>query len=148
MAAQQSIDSLFSSVRRFKWSFTDGFNPTSVSCIAFSVEEARERLLSYLAQIESLQEEKKLVDQQVSALLKTNTYSVVASEVTRIEAELFKKLPPLDNNTGCFCASVFDFSRHMKICDYTNVTLGEFVSTTAPTEHRVNLVDITSCLDG
>ncbi len=148
MAAQQSIDSLFSSVRRFKWSFTDGFNPTSVSCIAFSVEEARERLLSYLAQIESLQEEKKRVDEQVSALLKTNTYSVVASEVTRIENELFKKLPPLDNNTGCFCASVFDFSRQMKFCDYTDMTLGEFISTTAPTEHNVNLVDITSCLDG
>jgi hypothetical protein len=54
MADMQSIESLFSNVRRFTWSFVDNDNPSCISCFAFSVEEAQKRLLQYLQQLESL----------------------------------------------------------------------------------------------
>ena len=153
MSAQQSIESLFSNVRRFTWSFLDGSNPSSVSCLAFSVEEAREKLLSYLTQIESLQDEKISVEKQVEELCKNDTYSQVRPKILQLREELHQKLPGIDENTGCFCTRVIDYSRAMEVTSYkssehTDMTLAELISTTEPTVQKVNLVNFTSCLDG
>jgi lantibiotic modifying enzyme len=151
MSAQQSIESLFSNVRRFTWQFNDGFNPSSVSCVAFSVEEAREKLLSYLTQIESLQEEKKRVDQQLFDLWNTDTsYWVMAPELNRINNELLKKLPPIDDKTGCSCTNVIDYGLHMEVTynKTEDLTLGELISTIDPLVEKFNCVMFTSCLYG
>lgn len=153
MSAQQSIESLFSNVRRFTWSFLDGFNPSSVSCVSFSVEEARETLLSYLTQIESLHDEKISVEKQVEELWKSDTYSHVRPNILQLREELHQKLPGIDQNTGCFCTQVIDYSRTMEVTSYkssehTVMTLAELISTTEPTVQKVNLVSFTSCLDG
>ena len=153
MDAMQSIQSLFSNVRRFTWRFMDNENPSQVSCIAFSVEDARERLLQYLQQIESLQEEAKIVDQQIDTLYKMNSFAAVRSEVDQLRGELEQKLPPIQDNTGCFCTSVFDYSRHMEV-HYINgsvwqeMTLQELISTTDPQVYELCLVSFASSLNG
>ncbi len=149
----QSIESLFSNVRRFTWHFIDNENPSRISCIAFSVEDARERLLQYLQQIESLQEEAKIVDQQIDTLYKTNSFADVRPEVDQLRGELKQKLPPIENNIGCFCTQLFDHSRHMEV-NYVNggvwqeMTLQELISTTDPQVDELCLVQFTSCLNG
>jgi hypothetical protein len=153
MSAQQSIESLFSNVRRFTWSFLDGFNPSSVSCLAFSVEEAREKLLSYLTQIESLQDEKISVEKQIEELCENDTYSQVRPRILQLREELHQKLPEIDENTGSYCTRVIDYSRTMEVTTYkssehTVMTLEDLISTTEPTVQKVNLVSFTSCLDG
>ncbi len=153
MAAQQTIESLFSSVRRFTWQFDDGFNPSSVSCVAFSVEEAREKLLSYLTQIDNLQEEKISVQKQINNLCKQSEYSMNTPEVRQLQKELHAKLPPIDDKTGCFCTNVIDYSLHMQVEYHKNgehfhLTLGELISTQEPSVEKFNCVMFTSCLDG
>jgi hypothetical protein len=153
MSAQQSIESFFSNVLHFTWKFEDGFNPSSVSCVAFSVEEAREKLLSYLTQIESLQEEKNSVQKKSDELYEQNEFFVARPEVQRLQKELYAKLPPIDDNTGCFCTSVMDYSRHMPVHHYKsgeqlNLTLGELISTKDPDVRKFRPVSFTSCLDG
>ncbi len=151
MSAQQSIESLFSNVRRFTWSFIDRFNPSSVSCVAFSVEEAREKLLSYLTQIETLQEEYKRVEEKVDELLKTASYTAVFPEITQLREEFEQKLPGIDDNTGNFCTRVTDYSHNMLVTTrntHLDVTLGELILTTEPTVQKVNIASFTSCLDG
>jgi hypothetical protein len=154
MAAMQSIHSLFSSVRRFKWNFVDIFNPTHISCVAFSVEEAREVLLQYLTQIESLQEEKNILDHQIEDLYNKNSYDAVRSEVAQLREQLDQKLPPIENNIGCFCTSLFDYSRHMEIHhvnghkEWKEMTLEELILTTEPTVEEFKLVSFNSCLNG
>ena len=171
MATMQSFESLFSNVHRYTWQFSDGFNPTSLSCIAFSVEEARSRLLQYLQHIESLQDEKESVDQQIDNLYKkmskpdnndanyasmfyeSENNDAIHAEVRRLRDELSQKLPLIDNNIGCYCRDVFDFTPHTELpnpkgSELPEITLGEFISTTEPKVKKVSLVSITSCLDG
>ena len=149
----QSIESLFSNVRRFTWSFVDNENPSRISCIAFSVEEAQKRLLQYLQQIESLREEKRSIEEQINVLCGTNGFETVRSEVAQLRGELKQKLPPIEDNTGCFCTSVLDYSRRMEV-NYVNggiwqeMTLQELISTTEPEVVEISLVQFTSCLNG
>ena len=149
----QSIESLFSNVRRFTWKFIDNENPSRISCIAFSVEEAQKRLLQYLQQIESLQEEKQRVNQQIEILYGTKSFNAVRSEVAELRKQLEQKLPLIENNIGCYCTSLFDFSRHMEV-NYVNdgtwkeMTLQELISTTEPEVVEISLVQFTSCLNG
>ena len=152
MAAMQSIESLFSNVRRFTWSFVDNENPSRISCIAFSVEEAQKRLLQYLQQIESLQEEKRSIEEQINVLYKTSSISEVRSEVAQLRKQLDQKLPPIENNIGCYCTSLFDYSRHMQVYHvgdkWSEMTLEELISTTEPEVVEISLVQFTSCLNG
>ncbi len=150
MAAQQTIESLFSNVRRFTWQFDDGFNPSSVSCVAFSVEEAREKLLSYLTQIDNLQEEKISVQKQIKNICKQSEYSMNTPEVQQLRKELHAKLPPIDDETGCFCTNVIDYGLRMEVIYHKTgvLTLGELISTTEPSVYKFNCVMFTSCLDG
>jgi uncharacterized protein (UPF0335 family) len=153
MTTIQSIESLFSNVRRFTWRFIDNQNPSRISCIAFSVEDARERLLQYLQQIESLREEKQCVEEQIDILYKTNSYTAVRSEVTQLRNQVEQKLPLIENNIGCFCTPLFDYSHHMEV-NYVNggiwqeMTLQELILTTEPEVVEIGLVQFTSCLDG
>ena len=155
MADIQSIESLFSNVRRFTWSFVDIDNPSYISCFAFSVEEAKKRVLQYLQQIESLQQEKKNVDQQINVLYKTNTYEEVRSQVTQLREQLEQQLPLIENNIGCVCTSIFEYSRNMEVY-YVNgsggkwqeMTLQELILTTDPTIKEISCVSFNSCLNG
>ena len=157
MSAQQSIESLFSNVRRFTWSFIDRFNPSSVSCVAFSVEEGREKLLSYLTQIESLQDEYKRVEEQIQSvrLHDSESYTAGLPKILQLREEFNQKLPGIDENTGNFCTRVIEYSRSMEVTVYKssektniNITLAELISTMDPIVQKVNLVSFTSCLDG
>lgn len=157
MATMQSFESLFSNVHRYTWRFSDGFNPTSLSCVAITVDEARSRLVEYLQHIESLREEKESVEQQMDALYKKviekENNDVIYAEVRRLRDELHQKLPLIENNIGCYCRGVFDFTRHTEVpnpngWELPDITLEEFILTTEPQVKKVALVSITSCLDG
>jgi hypothetical protein len=155
MSAQQSIESLFSNVRRFTWTFTDVFNPSSVSCIAFSVEEAREKLLSYLTQIETLQDEYKRVEEQIEQEYKTDSYTAVFPKILQLREEFNQKLPGIDDNTGCYCTRLIQYSPSMEVTVYKssektniNITLGELISSMDPTVKKMNIASFTSWLDG
>lgn len=154
----QSIESLFSNVLRFTWSFVDIDNPSYISCFAFSVEEAQKRVLQYLQQIESIQQEKKNIDQQIDLLYKTHGCEEVRSQVTQLRAELEKKLPLIENNIGCFCTSIFEYRRNMEVyylndseggfSKWQEMTLQELILTTDPTIKEISCVSFNSYLNG
>jgi uncharacterized protein (UPF0335 family) len=156
MAATQSVQSLFSNLRRFTWGFTENFHPSMISCIAFSADEARECLLQYVRQIESFHAEKIAVEQQISALFNSDRKSdaeAICSEVQLLRKQLDEKLPLIENNTGYYCKPLLDYSCNMEIChcngkDMLVMTLQELIETTEPTVREVSLVTVTSCLDG
>ena len=146
--------SIFSPLGYFKWSFYHRNNPSSVSCIASSVEEARELLLLYLVQIEDLIGEKKYVAEQLAALYNKSDKSVsIFPEIQRLNESLRQKLPPIEDNTGCYCTRVIDYSREMQVTYYKDetfkdMTLGDLILTIDPTIKQVPLVTFSSCLDG
>jgi len=151
MAALQSNDSFFSNFRRFTWSYSADMsgNYASISCIAASVEEARQRVLQYLEQIESLREEKLSIDKKISDLFKENGYTEACAEATLLKEQLKEKLPPIDDNLRNYHSTgLFDYSRQMKIEYDSDTTLQEFILTTDPMVKKISLVSFTSCLDG
>lgn len=160
MSAQQTIESIFSKVFNYTWHFTEGESLASLSCIAFSVEEARKNLLTSLKQIDDLAEEKKLVKEKIKELYKKYNYDVdrapklsleeykkMLEESQQLQTELWNKLPQIDNNTGAYCTRLIDYGLAMKIED-EDVTLGEFISTTEPTVKKILPIRAYSCLDG
>ena len=150
MSVQQTIESIFSQIRRYKWQFIDGFNPSSVSCLAFSVEEARGKLLAYLEQIENLYDEKERFDKEVQDLYKTEDCSQsLCSKISELRMSLRKKYPLIEENTGCYCKSMDDYSRSMKVdSGIEEITLEELITTKEPLVSEIALVEFTSCLDG
>jgi septation ring formation regulator EzrA len=122
------------------------------------VEEAQKRVLQYLQQIESIQQEKKNIDQQIDLLYKTHGCEEVRSQVTQLRAELEKKLPLIENNIGCFCTSIFEYRRNMEVyylndseggfSKWQEMTLQELILTTDPTIKEISCVSFNSYLNG
>ena len=138
------LDTL-SRAKTFRWTFTDIVSPSlrvtaSVSCMAFSVEVARQRLLSYLEEIEGLHDERR-VFHQFDELWKKNNGSFNREDQNLklyLFNQLIKKVPCFLDERATQGTPVIDYSRSMKILyqssdgEEVETTLGEMLSTTEP----------------
>jgi hypothetical protein len=145
----ESVESMLSRVKNITWAFTDVDVETYVSCLAFSVEDARQRLLSYLVQIESLQDEKNALQEKSDALwqqVTDKTLGIMEAEeqVQLLSKQLLEKLPPIRNRTGYNCTPLLDYTRSMEVVFFTGkeaitTTLGEMIANNTPSVHDIYL---------
>jgi hypothetical protein len=151
----ESIEYMLSRVKRFTWSFTaDAGVPMSVACLAFSVEEAKHRLLSYLVQIESLADENKSLNAQIEELWNKSPDSSETLRVTQqMYQNLYKKLPPIEDKTAPDFTRIINYSRYMPVEGYirdtkefVDTTLGQLISTCIPDVEEIRLVTFSSSL--
>ncbi len=140
-----TLTSLLPNIRRFEWHFTIGFNQGSISCIALSVEDARQQILSILEQIENLADEKKVYEKKRVSTTGPDTWE----KLMQLRKEFMDKMPPVEKNTGCDCPSAEDYSRNMKIMgrsrNQKEVTLGEYIASTEPVVKEIINVKFFSC---
>ena len=117
-----SIDSILSSFRRFTWKFHTSSRSiqTSLSCYAFSVKEARQRLIKCLQQIDSLSDERTNIHNQLKILHekyiahRQYNWTQYNIEKEKLEKPLVENVPPIDNNIGHACRPEFEYSLNME----------------------------------
>ncbi len=155
------IESMLSRVKRFTWLYTHVAVPSSISCLAFSVEEARKRIISHLVKIESLADEnnsvKKKCEEIWQKVKEKELSQSEAKKLTRqLENELDKKYPVFDSTIAYEygCPPVKEYNRSMDISSYlydrqtyVNITLGEMILTIEPCVSEIRLVEFVSSMD-
>ena len=162
-----SVEAQLSNVKRFTWSYNDVFKPSSISCLALSVDEARQLLLSYLVKLENLCVERMDIEKKwfecYAKTFKQKTTKLSYSDVVKkgekdeitketidqLWADFDNKLPPIEYNIGCYCRPVWEYSRSMKVAVKSKIiTLDNLILNTEPEVSDVKLVSFFSCLDG
>jgi len=135
--SQINLHELFSQLNKYSWNFTVGNNPTSISCVSLSVDEARCSILNFLSNIEMLTMEYK-------QCMKDKKYD----EAKKIRYS-FPAYHDLDANLdiGGFTKDIFDYHLKMSINYSDEDTLGHFIATTEPNVQKFKLVSVFSYLD-
>ncbi len=54
MGINQSVENILNVVHCYKWTFTINNKPSQISCIAFSVDEARSQILKNLSELDEI----------------------------------------------------------------------------------------------
>jgi uncharacterized protein (UPF0335 family) len=155
MSSLQSVKPfIFSHTWQFIQVYTEKIS--TISCLAYSVEEARAELLSTLKKIESLAAEKKKAEDDTKELyknLRTTTAEKghqISKQIDCIEKELKQKFPLVNDYTGGYGTRVNDYDSNLKVMyyeKYTNkeitTTLDVMISTTDPKIEPVRVVTFT-----
>ena len=139
-----SFSELLSKANKYTWHFSIGFNPSNISVMAFSVEEARQQVLSQLRKISYLSVEYKRL-QKIDFFLETDEWiTVIKPQLRALESQL-----NIDNNVGCYCTGLFDYTPSLEVYSSTGeMTLEKLVSEVEPTVSKINTMSVFSCLDG
>lgn len=146
------------SILSHTWQFIEVYTEkiSTISCLAYSVEEARAELLATLKKIESLADEKKKAEDEIKELYRIQqTLSIekcyqISKQISYIEHELKQKFPVVNDYTGGYGTRVNDYDSNLKVMyyeKYTNkeitTTLEVMVSTTDPKIEPVRVVTFT-----
>ncbi len=132
--ATGSFSAFASEAKNFTWPFfVDYHTPTSISVIAFTVDEARQQILDTLTKIVPFAAEK-------------NTLGDDAYKHLR---DLRQKIPA-SVQLGCYCRDIFDYTEDLIVWDYKQdeIKLGDFIRNTLPEIRPFHFVTFYSCLDG
>ena len=121
---------------RYTWQFRefDTDKISSISCMAFSVEEARFELLSTLNQIENLSDEKIRVENQINTLyriLQTQSKEekdFTLKKILELTRRLQEKFPPVNDYTGSSGIRVNDYNCDLKVICYDTHTSEEITT--------------------
>jgi uncharacterized protein (UPF0335 family) len=155
MSSLQSVKPFISS---YTWQFMEVYTQknSSISCIAFSVEEARTELFSTLKKIESMADEKKKADDEIKELYKIQrTLPKEKSEealrqIYNIECKLKEKFPPVNDYSGGYGMRANDYFLDLNVTYYekhTNkeitTTLGELILTVEPRIEMTKFITFT-----
>jgi hypothetical protein len=155
MSSMQSVKTFISS---YTWQFMEVYTQknSSISCIAFSVEEARTEILSTLKKIESMADEKKKADEQIKELYKIQRTlpKEKSEEVLRtiydIECKLKEKFPQVNDHAGGYGMRANDYFLDLNVTYYDKHTnkeittkLGELILTVEPCIKMVKFVTFT-----
>ena len=136
MDSLQSIKPIFF---RYTWQFREFYtdNISSISCMAFSIEEARNEIFSTLKQIENIADEKNKVDEEINALYRIRrTQSNEESECTldkilKLTQSLEKKYHQANDYTGHNGIRINNYHSDLKVIYYQKYTNEEITSTLA-----------------
>ena len=143
---------------RYTWQFRELYTDktSSLSCIAFSTEEARMELLSTLKQIESLAHEKKTIEDKINKLYmirRTQSYDESAftmNQIFELMRTLQQKFPPMNDYAGGHGIRANDYNCDIKVIYYrentseeVTTTLGTYISTIEPVIESARFVTLT-----
>ncbi len=155
MSSMESIKPIMFS---YTWQFMEEYTEktSTISCLAFCVEEARVEILSTLKKIESLEDEKKKAEDEINKLYRIRrTQSKEEAEQTfkqifELEQALKKKFPKLNDYTGGYGIRVNDYDSDLKVLCYeknTNnkitIALDALISTIDPKIELAKFVTFT-----
>lgn len=134
-----SLFELLAKANKYTWHFSIGFNPSNISVMAFSVEEARQQVMSQLRKISYLSAEYERLRHS-----KDDWVTSVKPKLRALESQL-----NIDNNVGCFCTGLFGYTLTLEVVyGGAEMTLEKFVSEVEPEVSKINTMSVYSCLDG
>ncbi len=149
---QYTVSSILSKLRLFKWNFQIPFqytqsNLVSLTSIAFSVEEARQQIVSMLIKFENLAEEKNKLEKEKKEKIKY--YSSI--NYFDIELNYYAKIKQMyqcniNYEYGCRDSSMspYDYTRDMKVMDGYDFNktfrLEDLIKSVDPQINEVNLI--------
>ncbi len=143
--SDSSFSALLSKANKYTWHFRIEFNPNSISVFAFSLEEARQEVLTKMRMISHLAPEYKRLDKEMLQ----HTYSSPECIALRKQRDVLYDQLNIDRNLGCFCNDLFDYTPTLLVdCHTGEVTLEKLVSETDPQVSKINTMTVYSCLDG
>ena len=136
-----SFQELLSSFKNYTWHFSLNYNPTSISCISRSEQDARQQIIDFLTRIDSTFAEYRKAMREGNLQELEKWYPIIAAY--EIDATL---------NIGCYTRDIYDYSLDMEIDKYKNdadhYTLADYIMQTAPRVSSVKSIHVFSCLDG
>jgi hypothetical protein len=153
-----SLQSIKPFIFSYTWQFIEVYTVkiSTISCLAYSIEEARAELLSTLKKIESLAAEKKKAEDKIKKLYKiqqtltTENGHQISKQIDCIKQELKQKFPSVNDYTGGYGTRVNDYDSNLQVIYYeksTNkeitTTLDVMISTTEPKIEPVRVVTFT-----
>jgi hypothetical protein len=139
----KSLSALLANAKKYTWWFSMGHNPSNISVLAFSLEDARQEVLAKLRKISYLSPEYKRIHAELWKH-KYNSPEYIALEKQR--DALYKQLN-IDANIGCYCDDLFEYTPTALVrCGET--TLEKFLSETEPQVSEIKTMAVYSCLDG
>jgi hypothetical protein len=150
---QYTVSSILSQLRVFKWRFQipspyTQSNLVTLSCIDFSVEEARKQIISMLIKFENLAQEKNMLEKEKNQRVK---YSNGADYIDH-EFNYYAKIKQMYQcnityEYGCRDSSMdpLDYTRDLKVVNgytfnQTSIQLEDLIKTVDPTINRTNLI--------
>ena len=136
-SVQINLSTLFSQLKEYRWNFALNYNPTSISCVSVSETDARNTIMKFLIEIDSLSSEyRKALD--------TGDFD----KIYQIRNELYKTPVDATLNIGCYTTGIFEYHLKMKLGYNDEHTLEEFIMTTSPQISDFKPISMFSCLDG
>ena len=142
--SDSSLSTLLSKANKYTWQFSVGFNPSHISIMAFSVEEARKQVMTQLRKISYLSPEYNRLDESGKNIQYDEWAISVKPKLLALESQL-----NIDNNVGCYCAGLFDYTPSLEVCGRAGeITLEKLISEVEPTVSKINTMSVFSCLDG
>ncbi len=152
MPAIEELEKMLSGVNRYTWSYSDTVNKYALSCLAFSVEEARKRVLAHVANIENHPAQKKCeaTYKKVDVTVENGCtdYRNLLAEAREHEDEI-QQFASVCIDTESFCPGFYRFGRDMDVTyavgsDSSSCSLEKLILTVEPAVKKLNLV----CLSG
>jgi phage-related protein len=153
-----SLQSIKPFIFSYTWQFIEVYTVkiSTISCLAYSIEEARAELLSTLKKIESLAAEKKKAEDKIKKLYKIQqTLTIenghqISKQIDCIKQELKQKFPSVNDYTGGYGTRANDYDSNLQVIYYeksTNkeitTTLDVMISTTEPKIEPIRVVTFT-----
>jgi hypothetical protein len=132
-----TLQSIKPTLFRYTWQFRELYTDktSSISSMAFSIEEARIEILSTLKQFEANAEEKKKIDDEINTLYRirqTQTKEEKAKTLNKIlelTRSLQEKFPLVNDYTGNSGVHVHDYNFDLKVIYYHKYTNEEITTT-------------------
>lgn len=142
--SDSSFSTLLSKANNYTWHFSIGYNPSNISVMAFSVEEARKQVMTQLRKISYLSPEYKRLDESGKNIQYGEWVTSVKPKLKALESQL-----NIDNNVGCFCTDLFDYTPSLEVRGRAGeMTLEKLISEAEPTVSKINTMSVFSCLNG
>jgi hypothetical protein len=150
---QYTASSILANLRLFKWNFQipspyTQSNMVSLSCIAFSVEEARKEIVSMLTHFENTKEEKNMLEKEKNQRVKyssgTDYIDHEFNYYTKIK-QMYQCNITYGMGSRDTAMDPLDYTRDLKVIDgydfnQTLIRLEDLIKTVEPTVNRANLI--------
>ena len=132
-----TLESIKPTFFRYTWQFRELYTDktSSISSMAFSIDEARIEILSTLKQFQDIADEKKKIDDEINALYRIRpTQSKeekdkTLNKILELTRSLQEKFPPVNDYTGNSGVHVHDYNFDLKVIYYHKYTNEEITTT-------------------
>jgi hypothetical protein len=137
MTTLNTLESIKPTFFRYTWQFRELYTDkiSSISSMAFSIEEARIEILSTLKQFVNIADEKKKIDDEINALYRIRATQTreesdkTLNKILDLTRSLQEKFPPVNDYTGNSGIHVHDYNFDVKVIYYHKYTNEEITTT-------------------